>query len=480
MEAAMSWIWTAMFAALLAWAPFGANVRAAGAAGTGAAGRFDGAWHGEIVIVGQVLKIAASLVSSGAADSLMGGTLDIPAQGVRGLVLSGFAIHGDSIQFRMRDIAGDPTFSGRLAQGVIDGRFTQSGVEGTFTLSRGALEHAPRPQDPKPPFPYHSSEVRIAVHDGVTLAGTVTVPDSGGHGVAAVLVTGSGPQNRDEEVFDHRPFAVMADALSRAGVTVLRCDDRGLGGSTGSFATATTRDFADDAQAGVDYLRRLPGIRSVGIVGHSEGGLVAQMLCVRDSSVAWAVTLAGPAVSGREINTEQIREMILLGGGSKEAAAAAARDAETLDAVIERGAPPAEIREGIRKAAIAQGMRDSTAIEALVNQQAMVATSAWFREFLAYDPRLNLRKIRVPFLAYYGGKDMQVPAAQNEGPARAALRSNAAASVVVWPGLNHLFQHANTGTVAEYATIQETISPEVLGALVQWVAQRGGEPGSRR
>ncbi len=450
------------------------------AAEAGAEPGFDratGDWHGRIDVFGQLLKIAVNFGVARGADGadVLQGTIGIPAQGAKGLPLDAIRLAGDSLQFRIQGVSGEPTFLGVFAGDSLAGAFRQMGITAKFALFRGVAPREARAQDPKPPFPYRSEDVSFESVPGVTLGGTITTPLTGAGAVAAVLVSGSGPQNRDEEIAGHRPFAVIADALSRAGVTVLRYDDRGVGASTIAGTDPTTRDFADDAAAAVRYLRGRPGVKRVGVIGHSEGGIVAQILCARSKDVDWAVMLAGPAVSGRELNVEQVRQMLRLVGAPDSTIAASARDAAIVDSLIERGAPPSEVKARIRAAAHAQGLRDSASVERLVNTQAAMASSAWFREFLAYDPAPNLRRIRVPVLAYFGGKDVQVPAAQNEAPMRSALASNRSATIKTWPGLNHLFQTAGTGRVSEYESIAETFNPDVLAELVAWVRGRAAK-----
>lgn len=445
-----------------------------------------GDWAGAIHVAGTEIPIAVHLQGQGAAWA---GTFDQPAQGAIGIPLKDIVVDGEKVSFGLARVPGSPKFEGRLAGGTISGTFSQGGGTGTFDLRPGRPKSTSRPQDPVPPFPYAETEVTVKVKDGVTLAGTLTIPGGEapkGGWPAAVLITGSGPQNRNEELLGHRPFLVLADALARAGVAVLRCDDRGVARSTGIFAIATTADFTDDAAANVAFLRGRPEVNSgkVGVVGHSEGGLIGPALAARDPKVAFVVMLAGPGIPGREVIESQLRAMVVASGAP---AAEVERSAETekrvLDAIIANDVAGA--RKVLMDAVTEKlGPQPSTKLpeparktaEANVNTQVAQLSSPWFRYFLTTDPQASLRKVKVPVLALNGTLDTQVLVDKNLPQVEKALREggNADVTAKALPGLNHLFQHAKTGLLAEYGQIDETMSPEVLELVPDWINARFG------
>jgi pimeloyl-ACP methyl ester carboxylesterase len=290
-----------------------------------------------------------------------------------------------------------------------------------------------------------------------------------------ILITGSGPQDRDETLLGHKPFLVIADALTRAGVAVLRLDDRGVGGSTGSLETATTVDLARDTAAAIDWLAHQPGIDPgrIGLIGHSEGGLIAPMLATTRKDVAFMALLAGPAQRGDALLLEQTG---LLAGASGVDAAGVDALRRTLSSLIERAKDPApsqaELQGALRGALLAAASELPQGIYAILDPYPVMLASPWMRAFLAYDPAPALEQVRCPTLALFGGRDLQVPAGSNEPLARAALAASGLgdrAVVRVVPGVNHLFQPCTTGGVAEYAQIETTIDPTTLRELVDWV-----------
>jgi uncharacterized protein len=336
-----------------------------------------------------------------------------------------------------------------------------------------------RPQTPQPPFPYQAEEVFFDnVTAGALLAGTLTLPLGEGPFPAAVLITGSGAQNRDEEVFGHRPFAVLADFLTRRGIAVLRYDDRGVFGSTGMFEGSTTEDFADDALAGVKYLKDRADIDPghIGLIGHSEGGLVAPMAAVRSSDVSFIVLLAGPGVVGEEILYAQ-QALIArdLGASEEDIATGRAINGMIFDIMKEESdnqAAADRIRQAIRLFEGISGAERREAETALVAQFPFLL-SDWYRFFLTYDPVPALRQVTVPVLAINGSTDLQVPP-DNLQAIAAALQEggNTDFSTVELPGLNHFFQTSATGSTTEYETIEETFAPAALEQVADWLVAR--------
>ncbi len=468
--------------------PWVALIVAAAMSGAGHAGdeavrsepepEIEGHWEGSIELPGAKLGVRVDLTLDGETWS---GTIDIPAQGASGLPLSGIRVTGSEVVFAIAGVPGEPTFKGELAEGAISGTFTQGGQRFPFRLGREKIEGPARPQEPKPPFPYGEEQVSFE-SEGASLAGTLSIPGGEAPFPAVLLISGSGPQNRDGEVFGHRPFLVLADDLARAGVAVLRVDDRGVGGSTGDRGRATSEDFAADAIAGVAFLAARPEIdpERIGLIGHSEGGIVAPMAATRSDKVAFIVLLAGPGVPGDEILERQLELISRAGGMPAERVARVAAAQRALLELVESGAQQDAIRARVRDLTLAQLGTESVddTVEQAISREAAKLMTPWFRFFLTHDPRPVLREVRVPVLALYGEKDLQVDPRQNLPEVRKALEQggNPDFTVEELPGLNHLFQKANTGSPSEYHSIEETIDPVALDAIREWIVERFAGP----
>ena len=444
-----------------------------------------GHWEGEINLPqNQVLQLKVDLEETSGAWK---GTVDIPSQGAKGLPLEQIAVQGSKVRFVIAGVPGAPTFDGVLENGEIRGAFTQGGGSTTFRLGRQAIELPRRPQEPKPPFPYTAKEVTYKDGD-VTLAGTLTIPPGDGPFPAVVLITGSGPQDRDETVMGHKPFLILSDYLSRHGVAVLRADDRGVGGSTGSTSGSTTADFAQDALAGVRFLKTHAKIdpAKIGLIGHSEGGVIAPLAASQSPDVAFIILLAGTGVPAPELLLRQA-ELISRAEGMTEEAIR--REEEALNrtfAILKSEKDPATRTAKLREAAKAsmagaseQEVKSAGGPDAWADQQVKRVDSPWFVFFIDYDPRPALRKVKVPVLALNGELDLQVPVDMNLPAIERILKESGNRDVTAkrMPGLNHLFQHAKTGSPSEYAKTEETMSPEVLSLFGNWIAERFAAPG---
>jgi uncharacterized protein len=439
-----------------------------------------GHWEGAIKLPGVDLQIMLDFDRTSDGDWI--GTVDIPMQGAKGLPLSDIVINGDRVDFAISGVPGTPLFKGRANGKKIEGDFSQNGQTFPFSIGREALPKPKRPQEPKPPFPYKAEEVTYQNGD-VTFAGTLTIPEGTGPFPAALLITGSGPQNRDEEIFGHKPFAVLADFLSRAGIAVLRVDDRGMGGSTGKSPTVTTEDFAGDAQAGVTFLRTRPEVdrKKIGLIGHSEGGIIAPLVASRSKDVAFIVLLAGTGVPGRDVLLKQTEMVSRAEGMNEEVLKAELAEMRVALDLLVAGADSTAIRAKLEETAsgllAAAPESDKAGIEATARgfrAQLGSMTSPWFRNFVTYDPRPTLRKVKVPVLALNGERDLQVPPEQNLPEIEKALRDakNKDVTIKKMPGLNHLLQPAKTGAISEYATIETTMDPSALEAVRDWIVQR--------
>jgi pimeloyl-ACP methyl ester carboxylesterase len=368
----------------------------------------------------------------------------------------------------------------RLAGDALSGTFRQRGLEAPLVLARTA--HPPavktRPQQPIPPLPYDEIQLVVEPAAGAhRLACTLTKPREPGRFAAVVLITGSGPQNRDEALAGHRPFLVLADALTRRGIAVLRCDDRGVALSTGDYAAATTFDFADDTLAEVAALRARPDIdpARLGLVGHSEGALIAPIAAARSTDVKFVVLLAPPAVPGDQTLYLQTAAIAKAQGATDaEIAGGAAVNREVFGVVAAAPDGDAAAKElRARYAALPKVAREALGqrpggVDAMIKH----VTSPWFRTFLTLDPRVYLKKLAIPVLAVIGERDLQVLPAANLPELRQALRDNRDVTIRELPGLNHLFQTCKTGLPGEYATIDETMSPTLLTLVGDWIERR--------
>lgn len=340
-----------------------------------------------------------------------------------------------------------------------------------------------RPQVPVKPYPYLEEEVAFdSRQPRVRLAGTLTLPRGAGPFPAALLITGSGPQDRDESIMGHKPFLVLADYLTRRGIAVLRVDDRGVGQSTGSFNTSTSADFAEDAQAGVDFLRQRKEInpKQVGLIGHSEGGMIAPMIAARTDTVAFVVMLAGQGLTGAEVMDLQGQRMLKASGASPEQIDRQRRVQAKLFAIVATEKDPQNLERQIRTAIddeIAKlpdaEKNQAGSLKAGIEGQIRMLKSPWLRIYIGHDPRSDLRKLTCPVLALIGSKDLQVDADANLREIEKALREggNKNFTVKELPRLNHLFQRCETGSLAEYARIEETIAPSVLELIGDWIVE---------
>jgi pimeloyl-ACP methyl ester carboxylesterase len=439
---------------------------------------FLGHWEGSISVPTGELLIKVDLMREG--DHLAG-TIDIPTQGAAGLPLDKFQVDGERVTFVIKGVPGDPTFSGKLANGEISGDFYQGGGRFPFTHGRGEVAPPKRPQDPTPPYPYDERDVTYSNGD-ITLAGTLTLPKGGGKHASALLITGSGAQDRDEALLGHRPFLVIADHLTRAGIAVLRVDDRGVGGSTGNHPESTTADLAGDVLAGVRFLAKQPGIDSakIGLIGHSEGGIIGPLAASQSKDVAYLVLLAGTGVPGSQVLPRQLERMAKADGVPQEQIDQQLELQQKLLALLASDKSTDEIEPPFREVVAAQvdmaGGASEDQREQVIEQAVTQTLNPWFRFFVKYDPRPALEKVSVPVLALNGSLDTQVDAEQNLPEIEKALTrgGNTDFKVKVLPGLNHLFQHATTGTLAEYAAIEETFDPVTLQLISEWILERFG------
>jgi uncharacterized protein len=432
----------------------------------------DGTWMGTLDTGAGRLRVVFHIVNP--EDGLIA-TLDSPDQGAKGLPTTSVTRDGPTLKIEARAIGG--SFQGKIAADLssIDGDWTQGGATLPLVLKRvkdqAELELQKRPQNPVRPYPYRDEDVSYENKvQSVTLAATITIPPGKGPFPGVVLITGSGPQDRDETLLGHKPFLVLSDYLTRHGIVVLRADDRGTGKSTGVFATGTTADFATDTEAAVAYLKTRPEVdgRKIGLIGHSEGGIIAPMIAARNNDVAFLVMMAGTGVPGDQVLVAQGEAIEIASGKPKEEAAKDAANQREMVNLVETDKDQPDLEKKLRE-------RMSRQVpEAQIGMQIAQLTSPWFRYFLTYDPATALRKVTCPVLVLIGSLDKQVLPDQNLPAIRKALveAGNKHFEIDELQGLNHLFQTAKTGSLLEYAQIEETMSPVALEKIAGWIEKQ--------
>jgi pimeloyl-ACP methyl ester carboxylesterase len=438
----------------------------------------EGLWQSALEAHGMRLRLQLH-VSHDTEDQLVG-ALDSLDQQVSGLPAIKVQLKEAAFHFEIPSVAG--VFEGTLnpAKNKLSGNWSQTGAEEKleFVRSDQPLELR-RPQNPAKPYPYHEEEISFSnATAGVSLAGTLTLPKGAGPFPAALLIAGSGPHDRDEALASHRPFLVLADHLTRKGIAVLRYDKRGIGKSTGSVDKATTLDLAADAQAAIAYLKTRKEIdpAKIALVGHSEGAMIAPLLASQSKDVAWVVLLAAPATIGEDTLLHQ-SELIGRAGGLTDEQLEASLDFDhTAYDLVRAEKDSAALNEKLNGLVKGSGL-DAAMPPAVLEPQLRMMESPWFRFFLDYDPLPNLKALQVPVLALYGQKDPQVPVKPNLALLKQALQDggNKDADVRELPELNHLFQHAYSGTPTEYAAIEETFSPEALQIISGWLLHQSSK-----
>ncbi len=447
-------------------------------------------YKGDIELPAGGLGLYVSIARTPGGRSV--GRLDIPLQGAFDLTLTAVEVDGRKVALAIpgpKTPVGPAVLRGERSEDGkrIAGKLVQGPISLPFALER--VETRPtfaRPQTPREPLPYQAIEVKYEnAEDRVALAGTLTVPPGKGPFPAVLLLTGSGAQDRDETLLGHKPFLVLADHLTRAGVAVLRADDRGVGGSSRGEHPATSEDFAEDALAGVAFLRTRPEVdpKRIGLVGHSEGGLIAPMAAARGpDDVAFIVLLAGPGVSGDEVLLAQAGDAYRGGGFDDESVERCLGLRRKLFDLIRSGAPDDELSAAVKELVAAEILaapaekRPKTPTEQLAAMAAVQFLDPWVRFFVAHDPRPALAKVRCPVLAVNGTLDTQVSWERNLPEIARALAEgkNRDFTIRAFVGLNHLFQTAGTGKLEEYAEIEETFAPSALRAISSWIVERTG------
>jgi uncharacterized protein len=438
----------------------------------------QGTWSGKVTVEGQIMGLVLHLEQQ---VNIWKGTIDSPDQDVYGIPVDKVLVKGDTLLFEIASIQFKYLGVYNATYNIISGALSQYGYNFELNFEKKSLE-LERPQTPKPPFTYRQEEVVFENEAaGIKLAGTLTLPEGKGPFPAVVLITGSGPQNRDEEIFQHKPFLLWAHELTQAGFAVLRYDDRGFGASEGNFQTATTRDFATDAQAAIDFLKKRKGIskKDISVLGHSEGAMIAVMLAGKKKNIKNAVLLAGPGISGAELLIDQT---VLVSTISQLPPGIVSSDSlfqyNIILAMISNMDSTAKVEEIKRIVAEQYATFGPSQVKRIGSVDQFFDliyrnyNNPWMMFFLKYDPYLDLTKMNGRVLALFGEKDIQVAPGKSAVSMERALKSAAGVTgfeIKVYPGLNHLFQEAETGLVDEYRSNTQTLSPQVIEDVIRFL-----------
>lgn len=441
----------------------------------------SGKWQGNLVIPGGKLKLILNVTPG------VGGytaTMDSPDQGAKDMPVDKIAFADNTLTFSIT--AAGISYKGKLENNIMKGTFNQGSYALELNLSRGEIieEKAKRPQEPKAPFPYYTEEVTFKnAKAGITLGGTLTLPKKEGNYPVVILISGSGAQNRDSEILEHKPFLVLADHLTRNGIGVLRYDDRGVGKSGGNPTNDTSADFATDTQAAYDYLKTRKEVnkKKIGLIGHSEGGLIAQLIAEQNADIAFIVTLAGPGIPGSEIMVLQNymvgkadsipeNELTSMGVTNRKLYSVITTENDeklrkaAVTEIYTKEFGPFFASKGVPKDEIANVVAGNTEI----------LTSPWFVYFLRYNPAPVIEKIKCPILALNGSKDIQVAADANLDGIKRAGEKGGNKKVVTKKlmNLNHLFQECTTCSIQEYGEIEQTFAPVALDEITNWITKQ--------
>ena len=439
-----------------------------------------GQWNGVLKVQGIQLRVVFNITKT---DTGFTSTMDSPDQGAKGIAVTNTTFDNSKIKFEVTNARIE--YNGELKENEIVGTFKQAGQEFPMNLSRKAIEKevVKRSQEPTKPFSYYSEDVTFQnTKANILLAGTLTLPKKDGNFPVVILITGSGPQNRDGELFGHKPFLVISDYLTKNGIAVLRYDDRGVGNSQGDRKNATSADYATDVESAIYYLKTRKEINKnkIGLVGHSEGGLIAPMVAAKTKDISFIVLLAGTGIQGDKIILLQQELIAKVNGVSDAEIKKLIEGSRTLNKLVLNSEDNVNLKADLthsinetfkndQNAEIPNGLTKEEFVSMQVNQ----ISSPWMQYFLKFDPATTLEKIKCPVLAVNGEKDLQVPPKENLTAIKNALTKGGNKNVTTkeFPNLNHLFQECKTGSPAEYATIEQTFSPAVLDEITIWIKQ---------
>ncbi len=435
-----------------------------------------GDWYGQLDIQGTKLKINFHVSEK---DGIYTTTMDSPDQGAMGIPTTSTNVTNNTLEVNLQGVS----FIGELKKDKIDGIFNQNGMAIPLTLSKTPIvseKPKAKPQEPKKPYNYISEEITFVNKkaNNIKLAGTLTLPKNVKKPAVAILITGSGPQNRNSEILGHKPFLVLADYLTNNGIAVLRYDDRGVADSEGTQKGKTSADFTLDVEAAISYLKTRKDINTnkIGLIGHSEGGFIAPMVASKNKDVAFIVLLAGTGVNGGLILRTQERRANELKGVAKDVLDYNERLGKKMHDIINSSSNSKEVTKKM-KTFFADFRKNNTEIytnyitDAMVNMM-VNAYNNWRIYFIKTDPKQFLEKTTCPVLALNGSKDFQVLPKLNLNGIKSALKNNKDVTIKELEGLNHLFQKCKTGALDEYAKIEETFNEDVMKIIVNWINKR--------
>ena len=446
--------------------------------------KINGSWQGKIKMLDLDLKFKIHVNGS---NNVFTATMDIPQQGLSGYQLPAFTYKKSKVHFELPGQAGMAKFDGILKGDSIIGSVLQAGVKGSFSLHRISESVIAKQEINKPDEPLPYSEEEVAFKSGrILLAGTLTTPQGSGPFPAVILLTGIGPQNRDEEIFGFKIFEKIADYLTRKGMAVLRYDDRGVGGSTGNTMQSTTEDFAGDALAAIEFLKKQNkiNIKKIGFLGHSEGGIIAPLAAENSNDVAFMVLMSGFGVTGGELLLEQQRELLQRSNVPDSIITEDLDLQKKINETLAAGKDLNDIEKDIRaftekdynnlsKEVKASIPNKEAYINSNVRSQILTFNNPWFRFYVQYDPIPALEKVKVPVLMTFGELDLQVPVAQNKPKMEEALTKggNKNFKSIVFPNANHLYQTAKTGNPGEYSQLPKEFVPGFLDTIANWILE---------
>jgi len=428
-----------------------------------------GDWYGSLNVQGTELPLVFHLQKN---DSTYSSTMDSPTQG--GYNIKFDQTHYDNSILEMEIEAAMVKYKGNYDKKTqtINGTFNQRGMSFPLNLNREKkTTEVNRPQEPEKPFPYNSEDISFYNDvDKITLAGTLTTPKNKKNFPTVILISGSGPQNRNEEIMNHKPFLVISDFLTRNGIAVLRYDDRGIGKSEGDYSKANSKDLSRDTEAAIKYLKSRKEINNnkIGLIGHSEGGLIAPMIASNSKDVGFLVLLAGPGLKGEELLLLQKKLTEQKSGINEIVVNKSQQIFKGAYDIISTYKGNDEKLRNMLKEYFNQKFNNEIG-ENQLNSLIQSLTSPWMKYFIKYNPSTALEKIEVPLLALFGKNDLQVPAIENSKVFEEVDNKNI--EIVQLDNLNHLFQESKTGLPSEYSNIKQTISPKVLDIISKWIIE---------
>jgi alpha/beta superfamily hydrolase len=437
-----------------------------------------GEWNGVLKVQGMQLRLVFNVIKS---DNSYSSTMDSPDQGAKGIPVTNTIFENSKIKFEITNAHIE--YNGELKGNKIIGIFKQGGQEFLMELSRKTIEKEvlKRPQEPIKPFSYYSEDVTFQnTKANISLSGTLTLPKKEGNFPVVILISGSGPQNRNEELLGHKPFLVISDNLTKKGIAVLRYDDRGVGASKGDFKLATTADFSTDVESAIAYLQTRKEINKnkIGLIGHSEGALIASIVASKSKDISFIVLLAGTGIQGDKLLLLQ-QELISRAKGISETDIKKSNQTNVkLFEIVIQSNDNQKFKTDLTNH-IKETLKNDTSIEIpngltkeeFISIQVNQISSPWMQYFIKFNPATALEKVKCPVLAVNGEKDLQVPSNENLTAIKNALKIGGNENVTIkeFPRLNHLFQECKTGLPNEYAKIEQTFSPIVLTEISNWI-----------